>query len=296
MSSRFYLSLAVFSVFLLLHGCIYLETVNGEFIDLGRIYSGSLLPEGSRSYMVRLQADSLLVVHIEALGGMSRFNISGPISEASTNIVYYRAPYIYYVLRDGIGWIELRNTSMNSTLTYKFYVDVSTPLRDCLRVSKPICLEGGVASFSLNLSKGDRVEVQASPIGISSLSLEVYTLYYELSKDSINYMLVLYEIGGDGRLSFEADLGGVYYLLVRSEKGEGMVSIACKIEKSMLSQDWFWIIPLCLSIPATLVFTSILNLNDVRRLPPPKRYISISIYTSLPTIISLISTVGAYTV
>lgn len=297
MAGRLYIPLAVFSAFILLHGLVCsFEAVDDEFIESGRIYSGSLPPEGSISYKVRLpQADSLLIVHIEALEGMFKFNVSGSINEASTNIVYYRAPYLYYVVDDGIGWLELRNTSVNSTLTYRFYIDITTPLNDGLRILKPICLEGGVASFILNLNKGDKVEVQASPIGIKDLSLEVYTLYYELAKGSLGYMLVLYEAVEDGKLNFEADLEGVYYILVRSKKGEGMVLIACKIEESMLSQNWFWIIPLWLSIPATLGFTSMLSLNDVRKLPSPKRYISMSIYTSIPTIISFISTAGAYT-
>ncbi|MEM2740393.1 MAG: hypothetical protein QXQ29_06300 [Candidatus Bathyarchaeia archaeon] len=297
MTDRFYMSLAVFSAFILLHGLVYgFGAVDDEFIESGRIYSGSLPPDGSISYKVRLQeAESLLVVHIEALEGMFKLNVSGLISEASTNIVYYRAPYLYYVVGDGVGSLELRNTGVNSTLTYRFYVDTTTPLKDGLRISKPICLEGGIASFSLDLKRGDRVEVRASPIGITGLSLEVYTLYYELAKGSLGYMLVLYKAVEDGKLSFEADLEGVYYILVRSKEGEGVVLVACEIEESMLGQNWFWIIPLCLSIPATLGFTSIVKLNDVRKLPPPKRYISMGIYTSIPTIISFISTAGAYT-
>jgi len=299
LAGRLHRSLAIFSVttFLLaiFHGLVCLEAVDDGFVESGRVYSGNLPPERSASYRVRLpEAGSLLVVCIDALGASFKLNVSGPISEASTNIVYYRAPYLYYVLDEGVGIIEVRNLSLNSTLTYKFYVDVTTPLLDGLRSFKSIPLESGVVSFSLNLRKGDRVEVYASLKGISNVSLEVYTLYYELAKGSLSYMLVLYKSSKEA-LSFEADLEGRYYLLVRSEEGEGIVSVTCSVKGSILGQSWFWIIPLLLSIPITLAFASMVDLKRMGGLPAHKRYILMSIYVSIPTIASLTATVGAYT-
>jgi hypothetical protein len=300
LAGRLRRSLAILSVvtFLLaiLHGLVCLEVVDDGFVESGRVYSSSLPPEGSASYRVRLpEAGSLLAVCIEASESSFKLNVSGPISEVSTNIVYYRAPYLYYVLDGGVGVIEVRNLGLNSTLTYRFYVDVTTPLLDGLRSFKSIPLEGGVALFSLNLRKGDRVEVHASIKGISNVSLEVYTLYYELAKDSLSYMLVLYKFSKGEVLSFEADLEGTYYLLVRSEEGEGIVSVTCSVEGSILGQSWFWIIPLLLSIPITLGFASTVDLKRMGKLPPRKRYILMSIYTSIPTIASFTATVGAYT-
>jgi hypothetical protein len=270
--------------------------MDNGFVESGRVYSGSLPPEGFASYRVRLpEAGSLLAVCIEVSGALFKLNVSGPINEAPTNIVYYRAPYLYYVLDGGVGVIEVRNLSLNSILTYRFYVDITASLLDGLRSFKSIPLEGGVASFGLNLRKGDRVEVHASPKGMLNVSLEVYTLYYELAKGSLSYMLVLYKSSKGEALSFEADLEGTYYLLVRSEEGEGIVSVTCSVEGSILGQSWFWITPLLLSIPITLVFASTVDLKRMGKLPPHKRYTLMSIYASIPTIASLAATVGAYT-
>lgn len=87
MADRLCRSLAIFSVLIfllaILHGLVCLEAMDNGFVESGRVYSGSLPPEGFASYRVRLpEAGSLLAVCIEVSGALFKLNVSGPINEA----------------------------------------------------------------------------------------------------------------------------------------------------------------------------------------------------------------------
>jgi len=269
------------------------EWETSRLLEADRLYSDILRPEGSRLYAVKLlSSGSLLTISIEPEGAPLKIETHGPLNRTAVSIAYYHAPYIYYVREEGLANLTFTSRPLNGTVAYSFYLDLSLPLK--AGISKPILLDGGLATFHLDLKRGDRVSLSVEPSTDLTLKARVYALYYAVAGETVRYLLGLYKEASGGGLSFEADAEGRYYVVVESAGGVGVFFVDCEVSCPPWNQGWFW--PVAAAVPSVLASLWLsFNAGRVRSLAKPSRYAVLSDGLSLVNLALFSSVAGAYT-
>lgn len=127
-------------------------------------------------------------------------------------------PYYYscFITRSGAYLLNV-TSSWGESLNYTFFYDFSEPLQT--NNTKSIPLEGGVASYHVDLNSGDRVSLNLTSPSGSDFDIYVYFGY--------SYMMISPPIGytvsstSSETLNFTAENGGRYFIFVISSMGTG---------------------------------------------------------------------------
>lgn len=202
-----------------------------------------LPPGGYGFYAVKLLSRGyLLTMPIESGGAPLKLEADGPLNRTAISIALLTVPYMYYVREEGSAKLTFRNHLPNVTVAYSFYLDLSVPLK--AGISKPILLDGGLATFHLDLKRRDRVSLSVEPSPNLKVKVRVYALYYQVADRTVQYLLGLYGEASDGgaHLSFEADAEGRYHIVVESVGGVGVFSVECEVSSPPWNQGWFWLV------------------------------------------------------
>jgi len=171
---------------------------------------------------------------------------------------------------------------------YRFYVDISEPLRE--NNSKTLPLERGKAAFHVDLRKDDRLLLELSPTSPPELRIWVLVLYYDILPEN-TYKLHLYRRSLHENLYFPADLGRRYYIIVDSVDYIGDFSLASSTYSPPWNQEWFWLTVL---FGFSIMAFSLTDIGKIRKLERTPLFSLVSCYSWLATIGLTVSVVGSF--
>jgi len=230
-----------------------LEIGSVSHVEKDRLYADSLSPGSFKMYVTEAREKCLLIFSsvIDTEGAKLEVEAEGLANRTEVNVVWLPEPHIYYLNREGEVQILVRNPE-DSTVYYRFYVDISEPLAN--ENSKALPLEDGQAFFHVDLRKGDRVLLSMNDLDHSDWRIRVFVLYHEILGNKEFYSLYLYRQSLYGMLYFDADLAGRYYIIADSRKGEQSFSLRSLIASPPWNREWFWLaIPIAFLAPLILL-------------------------------------------
>lgn len=211
-------------------------------VDKNKIYSDFLFSNKSKLYVIEVQEEKCLLIFSFTTrdeNATLKVNLEGPADRMQLSLSYYPMPYIYYVRSRGEVRIVITNPQRD-VVHYRFFVDVSEPLRD--NNSKILLLDGSRVAFHVDLRRDDKLYLNLNSSNHLHPRIRVFALCYEVVFGKGSYMLCFRKESLNEAFFFEADLGGRYYILVESVKGEGRVSLNNMIASPPWNQDWFWLV------------------------------------------------------
>jgi len=211
-------------------------------IEKNKLYSDFLFSNGSKVYVIEVPEENPILIFfftIDTENATLEVKLEGPVDRMSLSLVYDPMPYIFHVGSKGEVRIIITNPQGNAVY-YGFFVDISEPLGNSN--SKILPLEGGQVGFHVNLRRDDGVFLNIDNSNQLDLRIRVFALCYEVVRGEGSYMLCFLRESLNKKLYFTADLGGRYYILVESVKGEGMVSLKSVITSPPWNQEWFWLV------------------------------------------------------
>jgi len=209
------------------------------FVEGGELYADSVLPLGSKSYVIEAPGQSLASLFLQIDTEEARLGVEaeGPVNRTRVAVVWLPTPSIFYVSNRSEVRFLITNPQ-TYIVNYRFYVDISEPLRESN--SKTLPLEGGKAAFHVDLKKDDRLLLELSSTNQPRLRVWVLVLYYEILPES-TYKLHLYRRSLHENLYFPADLGRRYYIVVDSVDYVGEFILASSTYSPPWNQEWFWL-------------------------------------------------------
>ena len=263
---------------------------NGSVTRVGRggLRADSLLPDGSKRYVIKAPKESIVIFFFKVNTEGARLDVEaeGPINRTKVAVIWLPAPYIYYVREESEVQLLVSNPQAH-TVYYEFYIDVSEPLGE--NNSKILPLKSGKVAFHVDLRKDDRTLLKLDSINNSDLRIWVFVMYHEILP-GITHKLHLYRRSLYGSLYFNADFARRYYIIVDSVDGEEGFSLTSSISSAPWNQDWFWLLVL-FSFFATAV--SLTDVAGVRRLEKTALFALLGYYCWFLTIGLSFSAVGS---
>lgn len=211
-------------------------------IEKSKLYSDSLFSNESKVYVIEVLEEQCILFFfytIDAEDARLEVNLKGPVDRMRLSIAYDPRPYIYYMLSKGKVRIVTANPQKDP-VHYRFFVDISEPLGDSN--SKVLLLEDSQVAFHVDLRRDDGVSLNLDSSNHPDTRIRVFALCYEVARGEASYMLCFREESSNETLYFTADLGGRYYILFDSVKGEGMISPKSIITSPPWNQEWFWLV------------------------------------------------------
>lgn len=270
-------------------GTASLENESVTYVQSGKLYADSILPSGSNSYVIEAPRESLASFFLEIDTDEARLGVEaeGPVNRTRVAVVWLPSPHIYYVSNRSEVRFLITNPQ-SYIVSYRFYVDISEPLKESN--SKAIPLEGGKAAFHVDLRKDDRLLLELSPTNQPELRIWVFVLYYEILPES-TYKLHLYRRSLHENLHFPADLGRRYYIIVDSVDCVGDFSLASSTYSPPWNQEWFW---LSVLFGFSIMAFSLTEIGKIRNLERTPLFSLVSCYSWLTTIGLSVSVVGSF--
>ena len=261
-----------------------------DYLEEDVLYNDLLHSDSSKLYVIKGCEKSLLIFYllIDTENAELKVEIEGVANKTRTNVIWLPQSYVYYVGKEGEIRILLSNHQV-STVFYRFYVDISEPLSEVS--SKSLPLEGGQVAFHIDLRKDDRVLLSPSPNGALNPRIRVFVLFKEIIPEGSLYKLYQYGLSSYNFSSFNADLGGRYYIILDSEQHKGTFSITTSIISPSWNQEWFWFVVLSI---ICVVATFFVNISRVRNLDRIAAFTLISCYLWLIAIGLAISVIGSF--
>jgi len=259
------------------------------YLESGELYADSVLPSASKSYVIEAPGQSLASFFLQIDTEEARLDVEaeGPVNRTRVAVVWLPSPSIYYV-SSGSEVRFLITNPQTYTVNYRFYVDISEPLRDSS--SKTLPLEGGKAAFHVDLRKDDRLLLKLSSTNQPRLRVWVFVLYYEILPES-TYKLHLYRRSLHENLYFPADLGRRYYIIVDSVDYVGEFSLASSTYSPPWNQEWFWLTVL---FGFSIMAFSLTDIGKIKKLERTQLFSLVSCYSWLATIVLSVSLVGSF--
>jgi len=263
-------------------------------IEEGRLYSDLLSAGNSRTYSIEVSSDNTILIFLleivtenVSLGVVAE----GAVSRMRLNIQYEPLPYIYYIEETGDIRIILTNPLLDAAVYYRFYVDLSEPVRN--GNSKNLLLEESQVAFYADLKKYDTLSLDLVPSIQDQLGIKVLVPCYELTAGKGYYLLRLYAETLEKSLTITADLGGRYYIFIESAGTQGKFSLVSLITSPPWNQEMFW--------PSIgVLFVAIISpffLIKIMKIRKPDRaasYTLIGYYAWFVTIGLAYSTIGSF--
>ncbi len=266
-----------------------LENESVVYVQRGELYADSILPRSSKEYIIHAPEGSLASFFLEIHTEEAVLDVAteGPVNRTRVGVVWLPAPHIYYV--GNSSEIRFLITNPQTYLVrYSFYVDVSEPLGDTS--SKALLLEGGKASFHIDLRKDDRVFLKLGSENQPELRIWIFVLYYQILPER-TYMLRLYRKSLHETLYFTSDLGRRYYVIIDSAGRKGEFSLASTKYSPTWNQEWFWLA--AVSGFLTLA-VSLADISKIRKLEKPPLFALVSCYCWLVTVGLSVSVAGSF--
>lgn len=266
-----------------------LDNDSDTYLESGELYADSVLPGGSKSYVIEAPEQSLasFYLQIDTEGARLGVEAKGPVNKTRVAVVWLPPPFIYYVNNRSEVQFLITNPQ-TYTVNYRFYVDISELLRDSN--SKTLPLEGGKAAFHVDLRKDDRLLLKLSPTNQPRLRVWVLVLYHEILPES-TYKLHLYRRSLHENLYFPADLGRRYYIIVDSVDYVGDFTLASSTYSPPWNQEWFWLTVL---FGFFIIAFSLTDIGKIKKLERTPLFSLVSCYSWLATIGLSVSVAGSF--
>ena len=265
------------------------ENESVTYVDSGKLYAHSLPPGSTKRYEIEAPAESLASFFLQIDTEKARLGVEaeGPVNRTRVAIVWLPPPSIYYVSNRSEVRFLITNPQ-TYTVNYRFYVDISEPLRD--GNSKTLLLEGGKAAFHIDLRKDDRLLLKLNSTNQPKLRVWVLVLYYEILPER-TFKLRLYRRSLFETLYFPADLERRYYIIVDSLDYEGEFSLATSTYSPPWNQEWFW---LAVLIGFSITAFSLTDIGRIKKLKKTPLLALLSCYSWLATIGLSVSAMGSF--
>jgi len=222
----------------------------GEDIEHVTLYVDSLLPSQSSNYTVHFSGGPLFKGWLFLLGG--RVNSSAGILKVELLLngsaiglwswTPTEKPNIHTLILPESANYTLRFTNISPEgLNYSFYFDQS-----CECLAKDIPAEGGMVIFQVDLNKSQQADIELQ--GPENADFDIYVGYLNTSKGEWphDFVIIGEDLGDESHksLQFTAKKDGRYYIMVKAERGVGLVLpvISVTLPQANKSFSWFFLL------------------------------------------------------
>ena len=211
-----------------------------QTIDKGQLISDVVLPNNYKVYTLSDQVPKGCLFTIDFKVNEGGTSVSGVVAlQRGTETVYQWSVglggigmimplfmyYTVFITRSGTYYLNVTVQSWSEKLNYAFFYDFSDQLQ--VDNSKGIPLEGGIASYYVDLKSGDKASLNlTSPPG-SDFDMQVFFGYSYLML-SPPVASTTYTSSSE-TLSFKAANEGRYFILITAASGNGTFNLKSSV-------------------------------------------------------------------